>query len=99
MDDTDELPEEVWVDPNESIPAQIFTTWAFAVHEGDPTKLKTIWVESETLAHAEDLLNRSGLKGGRTIKSRSQYLPANLAAHLRWVNRIEGNLMATIHEE
>lgn len=99
MDGTNELPEEVWIDPNESIPAQIFTTWAFVVSEGDPSKLKTIWVESETLAQAEDLLNRSGLMGGRTITARSQYLPENLAAHLRWVNHIEGNLMATIHEE
>lgn len=93
MDDN-ELPEEVWIDPNESIPADIPTTWAFVVLDRLGNE-KTIWIEAEFQSEAQTLLETSSLIVGMTVQSSHRYSPDNLAVHLRWLSGVgDTNLYA-----
>ncbi|MNS30655.1 hypothetical protein D3C86_1700070 [compost metagenome] len=99
MDDTDELPDEVWVDPNESIPAEIPTTWAFTALAGLPLREVAIWVEAETLEEAQALFEGNCVTDGSPPLAVARYLPDNLAVHLRWLNAADTTLYAVLRRD
>lgn len=98
----DEIPveEAEWVDP-ETLPAEIETTWLFEVRwHGEDNLAEThfAWVIAPTQAEAEGYFSRVQSHQRRVV-SVAQYLPENLAVHLRWLNDPTSRLHMIIHKE
>lgn len=87
-------------DPNELLPYEGPTIWAFSSYRYDltPDTAVTIWIEADTLEVAQLIYQRSA-GAGLIVLTVNQWQPDNLAQHLRWVGGSEGNLAAIIQEK